>query len=90
MHMGRRWLSPGGLDPLFSAVFVFAIFLNALPVISTGTTPEIIGAVALHGALVVRMLMARSFVKKQRAHDLAALDQAISSNSLVSKIQQGR
>ena len=90
MHMGSRWLSPGGLDPLFSVVFVSAIFLNALPTISTGTTPEVIGAVALHGALVVRVLMARRFVKKQRAHDLAALEQAISSNSLVSKIQQGR
>jgi hypothetical protein len=90
MHMGGRWLSPGGLDPLFSAVFMSAIFLNLLPIISGGTTSELIGAVALHGALVVRVLLARSFVKKQRAHDLAALEQAISSNSLVSKIQQGR
>jgi hypothetical protein len=90
MSMGSRWLSPGGLDPLFSVVFLLAAVINALPGLAAGSTAEIASAAVIHLAFVIRVLLARQFAAKQRAHDLDALHQAISSNSLVSKIQQGR
>ena len=90
MSMGPRWLSPGGLDPLFSVVFLFAVLLNALPAIAAGSAVEIAAAGITHSALAFRIVTARRFVARQRLHDLAALQQVISSNSLVSKIQQGR
>lgn len=90
MGMGRRWLSPGGVDPLFAGVFLLAALINALPAVVGGTMAELAGAVGIHAAFALRVLMARVFVSKQRAHDLAALREVISSNSLVSRIQQTR
>lgn len=90
MAMGGRWLSPGGLDPLFSLVFVMAALVNAISGLAGGTSIEVAAAVITHAAFAIRILMAQQFVKRQRAHDLAALDQVISSNGLVSNIQQQR
>lgn len=90
MGMGARWLSPGGLDPLFGSIFLVATLLNALPTIAAGATLDIAAVAITHVAFAVRILMARRFASQQRAHDLAALRQVISSNSLVSNIQQER
>jgi len=88
--MGPRWLSPGGLDPVFSLVFVAAAWLNFIPS-AAGADRLQFGVVAVtHLAFVLRVLMARRFVARQRAADIAALESAISSNSLVSRIQQPR
>jgi hypothetical protein len=90
MAMGKHWLSPGGLDPLFSIVFLFAALTNALPTIAGGSTPEVLGTAVIHLAFVIRVALARIFVARQRAYDLNALQQVISSKPLVSKIQQER
>ena len=67
-----------------------ATIVNVLPALVAGSTAEIVGGAVVHGAFAVRILMARQFAGRQRAHDLEALRQVISSNSLVSKIQQER
>jgi len=90
MGMGRDWLSPGGLDPLFGSVFIGAAIMNSLSSIAGGTATEIAAGVVMHVAFAVRVVLALQFSRKQRAHDVAALENVISSNSLVSKIQQGR
>ncbi len=90
MVMGRNWLSPGGLDPLFSYVFLGAAMVNSMSAVAGGTTTEIVVAIATHLLFAVRIIAAQQFVGKQRAHDLGSLTKVISSNSLVSKIQQGR
>lgn len=88
--MGPRWLSPGGLDPLFSIVFFAATALNFIPVAAGADATQLTIAVLAHAGFVLRILIARRFAAKQRAHDIAALDSVISSNSLVSRIQQQR
>lgn len=90
MSMGTAWLSPIGLDPIFAVVFLIAILINATIGLAAGTAMEITVTAATHLAFAARIIAAREFVKRQRAHDLAALNQVISSNSLVSKIQQER
>jgi hypothetical protein len=95
--MSGRWLSPGGLDPLFTAIFGLAAALNllqsiaTLPAIAGAVTPvEMAAPLVFHLGFGVRLVLARSFVAKQRAADIAALESALSSNSLVSRIQQSR
>lgn len=90
MGLGRRWLSPGGLDPLFAGVFLVAALLNALPLAAGGSPIEMAAAAVLHLAFALRVLGARRYVARQRAHDLGVLHEVISSNSLVSRIQQDR
>lgn len=87
MTVGPRWLSPGGLDPLFAWVFLLAALANLLPSLSE-TSVDVASAVVIHAAFGIRVLLARRFAAKQRAHDLEALKQVISSNALVSRIQQ--
>jgi hypothetical protein len=64
-------LPGGGVDPLFSALFVSAITLNLIPMVLPGVT-VVEGAVigALHVALAGRILRARSAAGKQRAVEL--------------------
>jgi hypothetical protein len=86
--MGPRWLSPGGLDPVFSLVFVAAAWLNFIPSAAGADRLQLAIVTATHLAFVLRVVMARRFVARQRAADIAALESVISSNSLVSRIQQ--
>jgi hypothetical protein len=86
--MGPRWLSPGGLDPVFSLVFVAAAWLNFIPSAAGADRLQLAIVAATHVAFVLRVVMARRFVARQRAADIAALESVISSNSLVSRIQQ--
>lgn len=88
--MGPRWLGPGGLDPLFSLVFLIAAWLNFIPAAAGADSLQLAIVTATHGAFILRVVMARRFAGRQRAADLAALDAVISSNSLVSRIQQRR
>ena len=90
MGMGNRWLSPGGLDPLFSSVFLIAAATNALPALTSGSTAEVVAAVVVHLGFAIRVILAKNFVRRQRAHDLKAVQQVILSNPLVSRIQQER
>jgi hypothetical protein len=62
MGMGGRWLSPGGLDPLFSGVFLTAALVNALPAVAGGSMTEVAAAVVVHIAFGLRVLIARRFV----------------------------
>jgi len=89
--MGPHWHSPGGVDPLFSLAFVVAAFLNfTLVGASADSTQWVIGMGIPHLIFSVRILSARRFAAMQRKIDLAALESVISSNALVSRIQQRR
>ena len=66
-------LPGGGIDPLFSLVFVCAAFLNLVPALALAARPTItelsvIGL--LHLAFVVRVVRARGAAARQRAVEL--------------------
>jgi hypothetical protein len=66
-------LPGGGIDPLFSLVFVCAAFLNIVPALALAARPTItelsvIGL--LHLAFVVRVVRARGAAARQRAVEL--------------------
>lgn len=88
--MSPRWLSPGGLDPLFSVLFILAAWLNFIPAAAGADSLQLTIVTITHGTFIVRVVMARRFAARQRAADIAALDSVISSNALVSRIQQQR
>lgn len=88
--MGPRWLSPGGLDPLFSLLFILATWFNFIPAAAGGDPIQLTIVTVTHGAFIVRVVLARRFAARQRAADIAALESVISSKSLVSRIQQPR
>lgn len=78
---GPRWettamavgpaLPGGGIDPLFSAVFVGATVVNLLPALAPMPTPIELGTVlVLHAAFVFRVILARGAAARQRAVDL--------------------
>jgi hypothetical protein len=90
MAMGARWLSPGGLDPLFSLLFILAAWLNFIPSAAQADTLQLTIVTTAHAAFIIRVVMARRFAARQRAADIAALESVISSNVLVSRIQQQR
>ena len=80
---GPRWettvmsvgpsLPGGGIDPLFSIVFVCATFVNIVPALAlrpkaTATELGVIGV--LHLAVVIRIVRARGAAARQRAVEL--------------------
>jgi len=78
---GPRWettamtvgpaLPGGGVDPLFSAVFVGATLINLVPALLPQPTPLELGVVgALHAAFVFRVVRARGAAARQRAVEL--------------------
>ena len=78
---GPRWettamtvgpaLPGGGIDPLFSAVFVGATLINLVPALLPQPTPLELGVVgALHAAFVFRVVRARGAAARQRAVEL--------------------
>lgn len=78
---GPRWettamtvgpaLPGGGIDPLFSAVFVGATLINLLPVLLPQATWVELGVVgALHAAFISRVVRARGAAARQRAVEL--------------------
>src|SRR5687768_13165646 len=78
---GPRWestamavgpsLPGGGIDPLFSAVFVGATVFNLLPALVPQPTPIEMGVVGvLHAAFVFRVIRARGAAARQRAVEL--------------------
>jgi hypothetical protein len=83
VETGPRWettvmsigpaLPGGGIDPLFSLVFVCAVFLNIVPALAlqakpTATELGVIGV--LHLAVVIRIVRARGAAARQRAVEL--------------------
>jgi hypothetical protein len=83
VETGPRWettvmsvgpsLPGGGIDPLFSIVFVCAIFVNIVPALAlqakpTATELGVIGM--LHLAVVIRIVRARGAAARQRAVEL--------------------
>ena len=68
MAFGQRF--PGGPDPLFAQLFVFAISMNFLPVVLGGELPEIVVLAVLHLLAVYRIRMARGAARRQRVEDL--------------------
>jgi hypothetical protein len=88
--MGPKWLSFGGPDALFSLVFLLAAALNFIQTAAGGESISLAVAGAAHIGFALRVLTARRRAGLQRKHDLAELDSVISSNSLVSRIQQPR
>lgn len=80
-HDGPRWettamavgpaLPGGGIDPLFSAVFVFATMINVLPAVIPRPTPlELAVTGLLHLAFLFRVVRARGAAARQRAVEL--------------------
>ena len=78
---GPRWettamavgpaLPGGGIDPLFSLVFIAVTLVNLVPALLPEPTPLELAAVALpHAAFVVRVLRARGAAARQRAIEL--------------------
>lgn len=78
---GPRWettamragpaLPGGGVDPLFTILFLFASVLNMLPALLPQPTPiEIAVLGALHAAFVSRVIAARAAAAKQRGVEL--------------------
>lgn len=74
---GGPTLPGGGVDPLFSVLFLSATVLNLIPMALPGVTVvegSVIGA--LHGALAVRIVRARVAAGKQRGVELERYRQA--------------
>lgn len=64
-------LPGGGIDPLFSVLFVCAAFINLIPALLPEPTALELGVVAaLHGAFIVRVVRARGAAARQRAVEL--------------------
>ena len=64
-------LPGGGIDPLFSVVFVCTTFLNAIPALLPQPTRLELGVVsALHAAFIFRVIRARGAAARQRAVEL--------------------
>lgn len=64
-------LPGGGVDPLFTVMFVLVTLLNAMPLaVARPTTLELIAVGALHAALLVRLARARGAAARQRAVEL--------------------
>jgi hypothetical protein len=88
--MGASWHSPGGLDSLFSLVFIVAAMLNFVVAGAQSDSKQVALAASVHLGFILRVLFARRFAAAQRRLDLAKLESVISSNALVSRIQQRR
>jgi hypothetical protein len=78
---GPRWettamavgpaLPGGGIDPLFSAVFICAAVIDLIPAaLPNPTMLEIVAVVAPHAVFVYRVLRARGAAARQRAVEL--------------------
>lgn len=78
---GPRWettamavgpvLPGGGIDPLFSAVFISAAAANLLPAVAARLAPTTLLLVAaLHAVVVFRVIRLRSAAARQRAVEL--------------------
>lgn len=64
-------LPGGGIDPLFSAVFVGATLLNLAPALLPQPTAAELGVIGvLHAAVVYRVVRARGAAARQRAVEL--------------------
>ena len=64
-------LPGGGVDPLFTVIFVFATAVNLLPLIVASPTPlELLVIGLFHAGFVVRLVRARGAATRQRAVDL--------------------
>jgi hypothetical protein len=64
-------LPGGGIDPLFSVVFICAAVLNVMPaLLPRPTTLELSVVVVLHAAFVFRVIRARGAAARQRAVEL--------------------
>jgi hypothetical protein len=78
---GPRWetavmtvgpaLPGGGIDPLFSVVFVGATLINMVPALVPAPTPLELGVIAfLHVVFIIRVVRARLAASRQRAVEL--------------------
>jgi hypothetical protein len=64
-------LPGGGIDPLFSVVFVVAALANLVPAFApTPTRPELAVLLPLHLAFIIRIVRARGAAARQRAVEL--------------------
>jgi hypothetical protein len=64
-------LPGGGIDPLFSVVFIAATLANLVPAFTPGPTrPELAVLLPLHFAFIVRIVRARGAAARQRAVEL--------------------
>lgn len=86
---GPRWettamtvgpaLPGGGIDPLFSAVFVGATLINLVPALLPRPTVVELGVVGvLHAAFLVRIIRARGAAARQRAVELESFKALLS------------
>jgi hypothetical protein len=75
-------LPGGGIDPLFSVVFIGATIINMVPALLPRPTPIEMGVIGtLHAAFLFRIVRARGAAARQRAVDLESF-KAVLSNRL--------
>ena len=78
MTVGRA-LPGGGIDPLFSVVFVSATLINLVPALWPHPTSVELGVVGvLHAAFLVRIIRARGAAARQRAVELESFKALLS------------
>jgi hypothetical protein len=66
-------LPGGGIDPLFTIVFISAAVLNLIPAFAPAPPPTLVELLAigpLHLAFIVRVIRARGAAARQRAVEL--------------------
>ena len=64
-------LPGGGIDPLFTVVFICATVINLIPaLLPSPTRVQLVALVLLHVALLVRLVRARGAAARQRAVEL--------------------
>src|SRR5690242_12594692 len=64
-------LPGGGIDPLFSVVFISAALANLIPAFTPGPTrPELAVLLPLHAAFIIRIVRARGAAARQRAIEI--------------------
>jgi hypothetical protein len=70
MHVGPA-LPGGGVDPLFTALFMSAVAVNLVPALLPSPVPIKLGFIlAIHVAYGVRIVRARIAARRQRASEL--------------------
>jgi hypothetical protein len=88
MRLGQHPGIGGGIDPLFSVVFLVAVFLNFVPVAllsgtggseSGGISVELVVYGLLHLILIARILGARRFAASQRQRELPLFTKDVGS-----------
>jgi hypothetical protein len=76
-------LPGGGIDPLFTHLFVGATLVNLLPSLAVNTSPALVVVLAGHALVLGRVVRTRRAAARQRAADLADITSALQASGRV-------